>query len=53
DDLKLDSLVVGSQGLGVLKRAYYVTTARKNAHHRRSVAASLVEGVYRKNALTS
>ncbi|KAF9598270.1 hypothetical protein IFM89_026101, partial [Coptis chinensis] len=27
-------------------RAYYVTTAQKNEHHRRSVAASLVQGVY-------
>ncbi|KAF9601890.1 hypothetical protein IFM89_023954 [Coptis chinensis] len=38
NDLKLDSPVVGSRGLGVLKR--------KNTHHRRSVAASLVQGVY-------
>ncbi|KAF9596372.1 hypothetical protein IFM89_009720 [Coptis chinensis] len=39
DDLKLDSR-------GWKPRAYYVTTARKNAHHRRSVAASLVQGVF-------
>ncbi|KAF9601129.1 hypothetical protein IFM89_017034, partial [Coptis chinensis] len=39
DDLKLDSR-------GWKPRAYYVTIARKNAHHRRSQNAALVRGVF-------
>ncbi|KAF9598443.1 hypothetical protein IFM89_027876 [Coptis chinensis] len=50
DDLKLDSLVVGRRGLGMLKsetaRRIVKETARKNEYHRRSLAASLVQGVY-------